>query len=154
MEASHAHDDYFDDYYDDDDYYHDYTCLSIDHIDHKKIKTFCRNLKNVSPSQKQVQVNKTAYCSVIRGNAPQFMVKAIIQGEWARTLVDTGATVSFVDTAYVQDYVPDSVKKFDDCNLSIRLGNGTREPVTQYIIVDTTVDNKKSQLVLWILLKV
>ena len=38
MEASHAHDDYFDDYYDDDDYYHDYTCLSIDHIDHKKIK--------------------------------------------------------------------------------------------------------------------
>ena len=74
------------------------------------------------------------------------MIKAIIQGEWARTLVDTGATVSFVDTAYVQDYIPDNVIKHEDCNLSIRLGNGTREPVTQYIIVDTTVDNNKMSI--------
>ena len=134
MEASYANEHEYDDYYDNDDYYHDYTCLSIDHIDHKNFETFCFDLKNVEPTnvgKKEISTQNTAHCSVIKGNAPQFMIKAIIQGEWARTLVDTGATVSFVDTAYVHDYIPDNVIKHDDCNLSIRLGNGTREPVTQ-----------------------
>ena len=91
----------------------------------------------------------------IRKNAPQFLVRGTCCGEWARFLVDTGATVCFGDPKYLRNrkMFPESCGMTfgSDCNLTIRLGDGSKAKSTEYATCKINIDGKQSSVVIYLM---
>ena len=98
----------------------------------------------------------TTTCNPVLGKSisPQFVVKTTCNGEWTRTLIDTGATVCFVSKLHAVKIIDNSngtVVKSTDANLSVRLGNNSRTCVSEYITCTIRESDKESVVVLYIM---
>ena len=105
---------------------------------------------------KNTKDKTTTTCNPVLGKSisPQFVVKTTCNGEWTRTLIDTGATVCFVSKLHAVKIINNSngtVVKSTDANLSVRLGNNSRTGVSEYITCTIRESDKESVVVLYIM---
>ena len=71
-------------------------------------------------------------------NSPHFVVKVTANGEWCMSLIDTGATISFVSLKYLIQHKIKTTKSAQPT--AVRLGNGNIHTCTEHVDLDVTVE--------------
>ena len=87
---------------------------------------------------------------LINGFEPQFIVRTANSGTWSRSLVDTGASLSFVDTGYANTHLKSLVQTADN-PLSVRLGDSSKTPVNKYIESIIRYKNREVTVTQWLM---
>ena len=125
---------------------------SNDNINIDNISQAGLNHINISHT-KEIKCDTVLCAPLGKSIATQFIVKTSCMGEWTRTLLDTGATVSFIDKSHVNNILTNdkSIIVSKDANLIIRLGNNTKENVTDYIDANIIIDGRETSVLLYIM---
>ena len=125
---------------------------SNDNINIDNISQAGLNHINISHTKK-IKCDTVLCAPLGKSIATQFIVKTSCMGEWTRTLLDTGATVSFIDKSHVNNILTNdkSIIVSKDANLIIRLGNNTKENVTDYIDANIIIDGRETSVLLYIM---
>ena len=68
---------------------------------------------------------------------PDLLVKGTARGEWITSLIDTGATISFIDFEYAKKH------KFETQNykegIEVRMGNNTVHACHEFVELDISI---------------
>ena len=99
-----------------------------------------------SPRSEDSRDSRDSVCTVklINAKEPQFVIQVSVGGQWARALVDTGATLSFCSMRYALLHFKSSFKT-SKSTLNIRLGDASLRPVSQYIDQTIIYNNRTAQ---------
>ena len=81
---------------------------------------------------------------ITRDNSPHFIVKVTANGCWCKSLVDTGATISFVSNKYLFQNNIKTTKSTEPT--TVRLGNGHIHQCTEHVNLDMTVEGKSCNI--------
>ena len=71
-------------------------------------------------------------------NSPHFIVKVTANGEWCMSLIDTGASISFVSVKYLIQHKFKAHKSAQPT--AVRLGNGNIHHCTEHVNLNMTVE--------------
>ena len=116
---------------------------------------YCSSICQCSPPKADSSGERLPdqYCSpvqLINGFEPQFIVRSTNGGNWSRSLIDTGATLTFISSEYARLHFADKIIKAVN-PLSVRLGDSHKSPIIEYVEQTTRYNNRDATVRQWLM---